>query len=199
MRRGFLAPALLLSACEMSTPRAPLANSVAESSSPTPATQDRVFVAKGRNDTMTLPDGQSQIVASMLNSRGTMRFGDYIWNDKGVRPGAVWVRVDLTRQTLSVFRAGHEIGATVILYGATAKPTPAGVFPIQAKKVEHRSSLYDAEMPYMLRLTGDGVAIHASQVRKGFATHGCIGVPRAFAKLLYDEVKVGDRVAIFDS
>ncbi len=40
-------------------------------------------------------------------------------------------------------------------------------------------------MPYMLRLTNDGVAIHGSNVRQGYATHGCIGVPTDFAKLLF--------------
>ncbi len=40
-------------------------------------------------------------------------------------------------------------------------------------------------MPYMLRLTGDGVAIHDSKVEWGYATHGCIGVPVAFAKALF--------------
>jgi lipoprotein-anchoring transpeptidase ErfK/SrfK len=51
-------------------------------------------------------------------------------------------------------------------------------------------------MPFMLRLTADGVAIHASNVRKGWATHGCIGVPEFFARRLYAEMKLGDRVFI---
>ncbi len=128
-----------------------------------------------------------------------MHFGDYIWNDSGIPPGPTWVRVDLAQQTLSVFRAGHEIGSTVILFGADGKPTPSGVFPVLAKAQVHRSTLYDAEMPYMLRLTRDGVAIHASNVHEGAATHGCIGVPPAFARLLYGQMQVGDQVAIIAS
>jgi lipoprotein-anchoring transpeptidase ErfK/SrfK len=54
-------------------------------------------------------------------------------------------------------------------------------------------------MPYMLRLTTDGVAIHASNVREGWATHGCIGVPMEFARRLFAEVKLGDPVEITDS
>jgi lipoprotein-anchoring transpeptidase ErfK/SrfK len=48
----------------------------------------------------------------------------------------------------------------------------------------------------MLRLTKDGVAIHGSTVREGWATHGCIGVPLGFAKLLFAAAKKGDPVVI---
>jgi lipoprotein-anchoring transpeptidase ErfK/SrfK len=51
-------------------------------------------------------------------------------------------------------------------------------------------------MPYTLRLTGDGVSIHASNVREGHATHGCIGLPEPFARKLFDQAKVGDAVVI---
>ena len=145
---------------------------------------------------MTLANGEKRRVASLLNVRTKMKFGDFVWNDAGVAPGPVWVRIDLARQTMSVFRSDEEIGSAVILYGTDGKPTPTGVFPILAMAEQHSSSLYDAEMPYMLRLTNDGVAIHASNVRFGAATHGCIGVPLQFAKLLFAQVKRGDLVAI---
>jgi lipoprotein-anchoring transpeptidase ErfK/SrfK len=64
------------------------------------------------------------------------------------------------------------------------------------KREKHRSNLYDAEMPYMLRLTNDGIAIHASEVRQGAATHGCIGIPVEFARALFREVRRGDEVFI---
>jgi lipoprotein-anchoring transpeptidase ErfK/SrfK len=51
-------------------------------------------------------------------------------------------------------------------------------------------------MPYMLRLTDDGVAIHGSNVRQGRATHGCIGVPLGFAKMLFATASKGDPVFI---
>ena len=99
-------------------------------------------------------------------------------------------------QILSVFRGGDEIGTAVILYGADNVPTPRGKFPIQAKLKDHHSATYDAPMPYTLRLTADGVSIHASDVRWGRATHGCIGVPKAFAARLFNTVSVGDEVLI---
>lgn len=51
-------------------------------------------------------------------------------------------------------------------------------------------------MPCMLRLTKDGVAIHGSIVRKGWATHGCIGVPLDFARQLFAVTRKGDPVII---
>lgn len=145
---------------------------------------------------LAMANGRRQAVLSLLNDRRSLAFGDFLWNEDGVPQGVVWVRVDPARQLLSVFRGGHEIGSAVILYGSDHKRTPTGVFPVLAKAESHRSSLYDADMPFMLRLTGDGVAIHASAVLNGSATHGCIGVPPEFARRLFAEVKRGDLVTI---
>ena len=136
-------------------------------------------------------------IKTILDVRSPMTYGQFVWNDKGVPAGPAWIRVDLHAQLMSVFRSGHEIGTAVILYGADGMPTPTGKFPILAKLKDHRSITYDnAPMPYTLRLTGDGVSIHGSNVRWGFATHGCIGIPKAFAAKVFDVVKVGDEVLI---
>jgi lipoprotein-anchoring transpeptidase ErfK/SrfK len=125
-----------------------------------------------------------------------MGFGDFIWNEEGVPPGKLLIHVDVSRQTMSVFRGPHEIGAAVILYGADHKPTPSGRFGIIEKKAQHRSNIYDAEMPFMLRLTMDGIAIHGSDVRSFSATNGCIGVPTEFARTLFKAARRGDEVVI---
>jgi len=136
-------------------------------------------------------------VKSLLKVNSPMTYGDYLWNDTGVPAGPAWIRVDLKSQIMSVFRSGHEIGTAVILYGADGLPTPTGKFPILAKMKDHRSATYgDAPMPYTLRLTNDGVSIHGSNVRWGFATHGCVGVPKDFAAKIFGAVSVGDEVMI---
>ncbi|MFL6725735.1 MAG: L,D-transpeptidase family protein [Sphingomicrobium sp.] len=135
-------------------------------------------------------------IKTILNVPGRMSYGDFRWDDKGVPAGPTWIRVDLKSQLLSVFRGGHEIGTAVILYGAGGVPTPMGRFPVLAKLKDHRSATYDAPMPYTLRLTSDGVSIHASSVRWGYATHGCIGVPEAFAAKLFAAASIGDEVLI---
>jgi hypothetical protein len=135
-------------------------------------------------------------VSTILAVPGRMQYGDYRWDDKGVPKGPTWVRVDLKSQIISVFRGGQEIGTAVILYGADGLATPTGKFPVQAKLKDHWSQTYDAPMPYTLRLTADGVSIHGSNVRWGYATHGCVGVPTAFAAKLFESVSVGDEVLI---
>ena len=134
--------------------------------------------------------------AKTLLSEGAMRHGNYAWNDKGVPAGKVTVWVDLRRQLVSVFRDGHEIGTAVILYGAPGLETPRGTFPILRKVADYHSRSYDAPMPHSLFITNDGVALHGSDVRYGRATHGCIGLPPEFARLLFDEAKVGDKVTV---
>ena len=135
-------------------------------------------------------------IKSLINVPARLDYGKYAWNDDGVPPGRVWVLVDLSKQTMSVFRDGHEIGTAVILYGANDVPTPLGRFNVLARLKYHWSSIYDAPMPFTLRLTNDGVAIHGSDVAKGAATHGCLGVPVEFAKLLFDQMRVGDEVLV---
>lgn len=122
--------------------------------------------------------------------------GDHFWDERGAPDGPMMITVDLAAQTISVFRGGHEIGTAAILYGADDKPTPLGVFAITEKDADHVSNLYDAPMPYMLRMTNDGISIHGTSVADGYMTHGCIGVPTPFARQLFGAVKLGDRVVV---
>ncbi len=157
----------------------------------------RIVYPADRPPILALPGGGGgQTIHSVLNVRRVLSYGDYVWNDAGVGPGPIFIRVDLGRQLLSVFRGGDEIGTALVLYGADGRPTPHGVLTILAKDENHYSRSYDAPMPFMLRLTADGVAIHASDVRKSAATHGCIGVPAAFARRLFEAARVGDTVGI---
>lgn len=147
--------------------------------------------------TPTAPDTAAYAVKSVLPIAGPMKMGDAHW-DESAAPGkgTIVITVDLAAQVLSVFRDGHEIGAAAILFGADAKPTPLGVYPITQKDADHVSNIYHAPMPYMLRLTNDGISIHASEVADGYMTHGCIGVPKPFAKKLFAAVKLGDKVIV---
>jgi len=144
------------------------------------------------------PANSPFVVKSVLRIDGPIRFGQFYWDESKGEPGPLVITVDLQARVLSVFRNGHEIGATAILKGYGDKPTPTGVFPITQKDADHVSSIYDAPMPYMLRLTDDGVSIHGSKVEKGYATNGCVGVPDAFAARLFKVASLGDKVIITD-
>ena len=132
----------------------------------------------------------------MLQLDRPMRHGDYVWSVEDVPPGRVEVLVDIGAQTIHVFRSGHEIGRAVILYGTDANPTPLGAFTITEKDIDHESNIYEAAMPYMMRLTNDGIALHGAIVEYGKASRGCVGVPDEFAALLFQQARIGDRVRI---
>jgi lipoprotein-anchoring transpeptidase ErfK/SrfK len=130
---------------------------------------------------------------------GPIKYGEWHWDESGApADGPLVVTVDLEARVMSVFRDGYEIGATAVLLGTDEHPTPLGVFPILSKERHNVSEIYgNAPMPWTLRLTGDGVAIHGgSTVERGWASHGCIGTPDAFVSKLFAIAKVGDRVII---
>jgi hypothetical protein len=138
------------------------------------------------------------VIKSILPIEGSIRYGDWFW-DETAAPGTgkLVITVDLEARVISAFRDGHEIGTAVALLGTRAHPTPTGTFPILTKERDNVSEKYnDAPMPWTLRLTWDGIAIHGSPVMNGYASHGCIGVPDAFAAKLFAAARRGDRVII---
>jgi lipoprotein-anchoring transpeptidase ErfK/SrfK len=170
---------------------------VAEAATATFATEEAAAVepAAAAKPAPPKPD-ERFVIKRILPIEGPIRYGEWHWDEAGVPQGPLVITVDLEARVLSVFRAGYEIGATAVLLGTQDKPTPLGVFPISQKKVDHTSNLYDAEMPYMQRLTDDGITIHATKVENGYASHGCIGVPEPFAKKLFTTTRLGDKVYI---
>jgi hypothetical protein len=138
------------------------------------------------------------VIKRILPIGGPIKYGQWFWNDQGVPDGPLVITVDLDARVLSVFRDGYEIGATAVLLGTDEHPTPLGTFPILTKERHNISEKYgDAPMPWSLRLTWDGVAIHGGHaVELGWASHGCIGAPNGFMQKLYPIAAKGDRVII---
>ena len=136
------------------------------------------------------------VIKRILPIKGPIKYGEWHWDDTNVPAGPIVVTVDLEARVISVFQGGYEIGAAAVLLGSQEKPTPTGVFPITQKKRDHTSNLYDAPMPYMQRLTNDGISLHATKVEWGYASHGCIGMPEEFARRVFQTTKLGDRVFI---
>jgi hypothetical protein len=138
------------------------------------------------------------VIKSILPVEGAIRYGDWFW-DEGAAPrsGKLVITVDLDARVISAFRDGHEIGTAVALLGTRKHPTPLGTFPILTKERDNVSEKYNnAPMPFTLRLTWDGIAIHGSPVMNGYASHGCIGVPDEFAAKLFAAASRGDKVII---
>ncbi|TAD77174.1 MAG: L,D-transpeptidase [Sphingomonadales bacterium] len=138
------------------------------------------------------------VIKSILPIEGSIRYGDWFWDESAApRSGTLVITIDLEARVISAFRDGHEIGTAVALLGTQAHPTPVGTFPILTKEKDNVSEKYNnAPMPWTLRLTWDGIAIHGSPVMNGYASHGCIGVPDEFAAKLFAAAKRGDKVIV---
>ena len=90
--------------------------------------------------------------------------------------------------------------STAVSTGRPGHTTPTGSFEILQKRREHYSNLYNnAPMPFMQRLTWDGIALHAGQIPGRPASHGCVRLPLEFARLLFGATQMGGRVHIIDA
>ncbi len=137
---------------------------------------------------------------SVMERAAQLSPGQFVWEPEVASTGSVFLVIDLTRQRVLLYRGGVPIAASTISSGSKGRETPTGVFSILQKEVVHRSRTYDdAPMPYMQRLTSKGVALHAGNLPGYQASHGCIRLPRAFAKLLYGVTELGTPVMITDA
>jgi len=128
----------------------------------------------------------------------TLQPGRFTWMDAAY-DGPVTVVVSVPEQVAYVYRGDVLIGASSVSTGKPGHETPIGAFTILQKELDHHSNLYDdAEMPFMQRLTWDGVALHAGRVMNRPASHGCVRLPLGFARRLYAVTSLGATVVITD-
>lgn len=136
---------------------------------------------------------------TVLERATTLDTGQYVWEPEAAPDGALSLVINLTQQRMLVYRNGIPIAASTISSGSAGRETPTGMFGILQKEVTHRSGTYDnAPMPYMQRITAKGVAMHGGNLPGYSASHGCIRLPLAFAKLLYGVTEIGTPVTIID-
>ena len=136
---------------------------------------------------------------AMVTAAASLTPGEYLW-EQDIAAGPVSVLISIPDQKAYVYRGDSLVAVSTVSTGKEGKDTPTGVFPILQKKQMHHSNLYNnAPMPYMQRLTWDGIAIHAGK-NPGFpASHGCIRVPTSFAKKLFAATELGATVEVTDA
>ncbi len=139
---------------------------------------------------------------ALETAAATLAPNRFVWSDASlVDPviSPVTVVVSIPLQRAFVYRGDTLVAASSVSTGKDDKPTPVGIYPILQKNEKHRSNLYnDAPMPFMQRLTWDGIALHAGR-NPGFPdSHGCIRLPTEFAKKLFAITDVGTTVVITD-
>jgi hypothetical protein len=128
-----------------------------------------------------------------------IRPGEFFWEPELSPSGPLVIVISLSDQSLSAYRNGIRIAHSSISSGTKGHSTPAGVFTILEKEVAHFSNKYHhAPMPYMQRLTWEGVALHGGDLPGYPASHGCIRLPRGFAKKLYSVTTRGTTVIVVD-
>src|SRR5688500_11362947 len=68
--------------------------------------------------------------------------------------------VSIKSQQVTLYDADGWILRAPVSTGTKGRETPAGVFALVEKKVDHRSHMYDdAHMPHMQRITWNGIAL----------------------------------------
>ncbi len=154
----------------------------------------------------TPPAASAQVTVSMETGRllanDGLRAGQFRWEPAAASAeGPLRIVVSLGLQRAYVFRGSTLIGVTTVSTGQPGYDTPIGRFTILQKQVDHYSSIYEnAPMPFMQRLTQDGIALHGGAIpRSGEpVSHGCIRLPRAFAQRLYGMTALGTVVVVTD-
>jgi hypothetical protein len=126
--------------------------------------------------------------------------GEFYWHPERSPNGPVVIIVSIPEQRAYVYRNGVRIGASTVSTGKPGHETPTGVFSVLEKDKHHVSSTYSgAPMPYMERLTWDGVALHAGKLPGYPASHGCVRLPLEFSRELYGVTHSGTHVIIADA
>ena len=129
----------------------------------------------------------------------TLKPGEFIWMPEVVSVGPLVMVISITEQRAYLYRNGLLIAVSTVSTGKKGNETPTGVFTILQKNKDHRSNLYnDAPMPFMQRLTWDGVALHAGKLPGYPASHGCVRLPYEFARVLFDTTDFGMTVVVAD-
>ncbi len=112
-----------------------------------------------------------------------------------------YIVVNLTEQIAYAIKDGSIVFDGRISSGKKGRETPEGEYTILQKKRHHKSNLWPrpnggAKMPYMLRLTNSGIAMHLGYVPSRPASHGCIRLENGFAQKMFTWAKVGTKVYV---
>ncbi len=121
-----------------------------------------------------------------------------ILSSKGIEKKII---VNLTKQEAFAYENNKLVLKGWISSGREEFKTPQGKYRVLAKEKFHISNEWPqptggAEMPYMLRLTWSGIALHLGYVPNYPASHGCVRLKNGFAQELFKWADIGTRVII---
>lgn len=132
----------------------------------------------------------------------SLKPGQWVWYAEAVPEGPMLMLVSINQQKAYLYRNGIRVAVSTVSTGKKGHETPTGVFTILQKNKDHKSNLYKdaknnaASMPYMQRLTWDGIALHSGNLPGYPASHGCVRMPDGFAQRLFTETDLGMTVIV---
>lgn len=145
--------------------------------------------------------------------------------DGGPGNGPARIRIKLSEQTAYFYRGSVLVGKSWLSTGDVGHRTPTGSFRIIQKDKDHKSSHYGAfvdqygnvingdvdkrtdrppaglkfegaRMTNFMRLTNDGIGMHAGFLPGYPASHGCIRMPEHMSSHFFENVAIGTPVTI---
>ncbi|MFF3602556.1 peptidoglycan-binding protein [Streptomyces sp. NPDC002463] len=104
-------------------------------------------------------------------------------------------------RTLAWMIDGRVVSSMDVRFGSENTPTREGLFKVEWKAKDWTSTIYHTPMPYAMFFSrGQAVHYSADFAARGYAgaSHGCVNVrDRAKLSVLFDQVKVGDKVVVY--
>lgn len=171
------------------------------------------------------PNGEATAAANPEAPRATAPpdLISYWSGEPGNGPARIVIRLD--EQTAYFYKGTELVGKSWLSTGDVNHPTPRGKFKILQKSKWHKSSRYGAavdaagnvvipevdlkkdkippglryegaKMTNFMRLTWDGVGMHAGFLPGYPASHGCIRMPEHMSELFFNNVQLGTPVTI---
>jgi hypothetical protein len=167
-----------------------------------------------------IPAGKKTLIAVNERQGPGVFYEEILGRDGGKAPGIV---ISLSRQRVYLLLGGELAIDSPIASGRKEGWTPKGSFTVLEKDLNHKSNRYGdlvdgegrvvrknvtcavsggtfrgAPMKYFLRLTWEGVGMHAGFLPGYPASHGCIRLPREVAARLFKIVPTGTPVLVTD-
>lgn len=134
---------------------------------------------------------------SVFEAAQRLKAGEFLWAPEVAPEGPMLFVISLATQRAILYRNGIPIAITTVSTGRPGHRTPTGIFTVLQRAAVHYSSIYNsAPMPHMQRLTSYGVALHGGDLPGYPASHGCIRLPREFARLMFGVTRLGMTVVI---
>lgn len=145
---------------------------------------------------------ESATVDAVYSEADDTETGEY------VTYGGNYCEVDLTNQMVYVYKDGQLVVSSQCVTGNISKGygTPAGVYSIFSRDKDRylRGDGYKSWVNFFVPFNG-GIGFHDASWRSTFGgsiylysgSHGCINMPYAAAKKLYENVTLGEKVIVY--